>query len=191
MSAQPSTRSAEAAGDPAALPGRLTLRPAETTGAGAARPDYFLFQPENVDPARPPLVVVHGISRNAHEQAGVFSTLCDARSVVLVVPILYGEQHRDYQRLGRMGRGNRSDRLLHRFLAEAGSLTGADVSQFYLFGFSGGAQFAHRYVMAHPHRVLGAVIAAAGWYTMPTTARRFPYGLRPCRELKGLQAVFR
>ena len=30
----------------------------------------------------------------------------------------------------------------------------------HLFGFSGGAQFAHRYVMAYPHRVASAVFAS-------------------------------
>jgi pimeloyl-ACP methyl ester carboxylesterase len=65
-------------------------------------------------------------------------------------------------------------------------LTGADVAQIRLFGYSGGAQFAHRYLMAHPERVARAAFAAAGWYTFPDDAQRFPYGIRPIRSLRGV-----
>ncbi len=149
--------------------------------------DYLLYVPESAPPGAPVLVAVHGISQNAHEQAVVFSSLCDSRGAVLLVPIFTPDQHKDYQRLGRKGRGPRVDLLLHRFLAEVASLSGADVTQIHLFGFSGGAQFAHRYLMAHPHRVAGAVLAASGWYTFPDRAERYPYGIRVNRSLQGVR----
>jgi pimeloyl-ACP methyl ester carboxylesterase len=46
-----------------------------------------------------------------------------------------------------------------------------------LFGFSGGAQFAHRFAMLHPDCVAALVIASAGWYTFPVAGDPFPYGL--------------
>ena len=148
--------------------------------------DYLLYVPESAGRGAPVLVAVHGVSRNAHEQAVVFSTLCDARGAVLLVPVFTKDQHRDYQRLGRKGRGPRVDLLLHRYLSEVALLSGADVTQIRLFGFSGGAQFAHRYLMAHPHRVARAVVAASGWYTFPDRARRYPYGIRVNRSLDGV-----
>jgi pimeloyl-ACP methyl ester carboxylesterase len=151
--------------------------------------DYMVYVPESAVRGAPVLVAVHGVSRNAHEQAVVFSRLCDARGAVLLVPIFTKDQHRDYQRLGRKGRGPRVDLLLHRCLSEVASLSGADVAQIRLFGFSGGAQFAHRYLMAHPHRVARAVVAASGWYTFPDRARRFPYGIRVNRSLPGVHFV--
>ena len=148
--------------------------------------DYLLYVPASAAPGAPVLVAVHGVSRNAYEQAVVFSALCDARGAVLLVPIFTRDQHRDYQRLGRKDRGPRVDLLLHRCLSEVASLCGADVTQVRLFGFSGGAQFAHRYVMAHPHRVARAIVAASGWYTFPDRARRYPYGIRLNRSLHGV-----
>lgn len=148
--------------------------------------DYLIYVPESAKRGSPVLVSVHGVSGNAREQAGVFAKLCDAHGVVLLVPVFNQEQHKGYQRLGRRGRSNRADLLLQRFLVEVTSLCGADVAQVYLFGFSAGAQFAHRYLMAHPHRVSRAVVAAAGWYTMPTNDRPFPYGIRPNRRLAGV-----
>src|SRR5262245_31410161 len=148
--------------------------------------EYFLYVPDSATAGAPALVSVHGISRNAHEQAVVFSNLCDQRGTVLVVPVFTAEQHKDYQRLGRRRRGDRVDLLLDRFLSEAASLCGADVAQVYMFGFSAGAQFVHRYLMAHPHRVARAAVAASGWYTFPDPARRYPYGIRPGRSLPGV-----
>ena len=148
--------------------------------------EYFVYVPDTAARGARVLVSVHGISRNAHEQAVVFSTLCDERGMVLVVPVFNAGQHKDYQRLGRRRHGERTDLLLDRFLSEAATLSGADPSQVYLFGFSAGAQFAHRYLMAHPHRVARAAVVAAGWYTLPDHERKYPYGIRPGRSLPGV-----
>ena len=148
--------------------------------------EYLLYIPESAGPDSRVLVLVHGLSRNAHEQATVFTSLCEERGVVALVPIFTKELHKDYQRLGRRGRGPRADLLLHQFLTECASLSGADPTQTFLFGFSAGAQFVHRYVLAHPHRVARAAVAAAGWYTFPDHTQKFPYGTRPSRALAGV-----
>jgi hypothetical protein len=54
---------------------------------------------------------------------------------------------------------------------------------YYVFGHSAGAQFVHRLLTFVPDaRVLGAVAANAGWYTLPVSGdgaqARMPYGLR-------------
>lgn len=54
---------------------------------------------------------------------------------------------------------------------------------YYLFGHSAGAQFVHRLLTFLPDaRVLGAVAANAGWYTLPLSGKDahlgMPYGLR-------------
>lgn len=47
-----------------------------------------------------------------------------------------------------------------------------------IFGFSAGAQFAHRFMLIKPDaRVDKIVASAAGWYTVPDTAITFPYGI--------------
>jgi pimeloyl-ACP methyl ester carboxylesterase len=106
--------------------------------------------------------------------------------VVLLAPH-FAEHHSDFQRLGRQGHGPRADEILHQCLSEVGSLTGANVGEIYLFGHSAGAQFGHRYVMAHPHRVARAVVASAGWYTFPDPEQHFPYGIRHPRKLPGVR----
>ena len=146
--------------------------------------EYLVYIPKSGGTGAPLLVSVHGISRNAHAQAIMFAPYCERFGVVLVAPRFTPDQHKDYQRLGRKGRGLRSDIVLDNCLSEIALLTGADATRFSIFGYSGGAQFAHRYVMAHPHRVIKATIAAAGWYTLPDHRQRFPYGIRPTRNLR-------
>jgi poly(3-hydroxybutyrate) depolymerase len=144
---------------------------------------YLVYVPSSGASGAPLLVAVHGLGSNPRDLARTFSNLCEARGVVLLAPIFTAERHADYQRLGRVGRGIRADVALDRCVAEVSSLTGADARQFHLFGYSGGAQFAHRYVMAHPHRVAHAVVASAGWYTFPDAQVRYPYGIRRHRSL--------
>jgi poly(3-hydroxybutyrate) depolymerase len=148
--------------------------------------EYLLYIPTSGGAQAPIFVAVHGLACNPHELARVFAAHCEATGVVMLAPIFSTEQHSDYQRLGRVGRGVRADIALDRCVAEAVSLTNADAEQLHLFGYSGGAQFVHRYLLAHPHRVAAAVAASAGWYTFPDMKVRFPYGTRPQRRLPGV-----
>ncbi|MFO7541435.1 MAG: hypothetical protein R6W97_01315 [Thiobacillus sp.] len=148
--------------------------------------EYLVYVPTAGAIDAPVLVAVHGVSRGWNEQAATFVAHCESHGVVLLAPSFSGEAHGDYQRLGREGRGQRADLFLHRCLQELTSLTGADTTQFRLFGHSGGAQFAHRYLMAYPHRVARAMVAAAGWYTFPDAGLKFPYGIQSSRRLPGI-----
>lgn len=163
---------------PCSLPhGRVVLRALRSDPTQ----EYLVFIPSSGPDDARVMVTVHGTSRNVFEHVSLFAPGCEELGVMLVAPIFTSEQNKDYQRLGRRG-GCRSDFILNRCLAEAALLSGADVTQISLFGFSGGAQFAHRYVMAHPERVAKAVVVAAGWYTFPDHRQRYPYGIRPNRS---------
>jgi pimeloyl-ACP methyl ester carboxylesterase len=59
--------------------------------------------------------------------------------------------------------------------------------QIFLFGYSGGGQFVHRYVMAHPEGVRGGIVAASGWYTFPDPSVQYPYGIRADSDLPGVR----
>jgi pimeloyl-ACP methyl ester carboxylesterase len=151
-------------------PGQLVRRTLE------ADPDldYLLYVPRGCGPRLPLLVTVHGISRNAETHAGVFSRVAQKRCAVLVAPFFDGNAFTDYQRLGRRNLGARADRALARLVEHVGALTGAATGGILLFGYSGGAQFAHRYALAYPERVAAAVVASPGWYTFPDEKRMYP-----------------
>ncbi|MCK6371170.1 MAG: alpha/beta hydrolase, partial [Gammaproteobacteria bacterium] len=149
--------------------------------------EYLVYVPSTAMRNGPLCVTIHGVSRNADQHARLLAGYAEACGAVLVAPIFNVEQYPDYQRLGRRGRGKRADMALNMIVAEVAATTGAAGDKVHLFGFSGGAQFANRYFMAHPHRVAAAVLASAGWYTLPEPTRRFPHGTRMNNKLPDLR----
>lgn len=149
-----------------------------------ADPDqnYYLHVPERRGNDAPLLVSVHGLSRKAFQHARLLGPYADEYGVVVLAPHFDEDRFPDYQKLGHDGPGGRADAMLDEIVREAARLTAVDASPIYLVGFSGGAQFAHRYTMAHPERVAGAILVSAGWYTFPDPTVRYPYGLEPSRR---------
>jgi pimeloyl-ACP methyl ester carboxylesterase len=162
-----------APGEVAILPGRLDVR----TSDNAERPDYFLLRPENLDPTRPPLVCVHGISRNAEEHVQAFAALAAAQRRLLVVPLFDEVRFDGFQRLVQG-----TERAVEALWRDVEATTGVDFGAVDMFGFSAGAQFVHRYAMLNPARVRSQLLVAAGWYTFPTTQEPFPYGIKRDRK---------
>lgn len=150
---------------------------------------YHAFVPERAaQTGRASLVVaVHGISRNALEQMASFSSLAGERGHVLMAPCFDTPEDEDYQRLGRRGRGRRADLVLDHAIRRLADKTKIEFGSRFFFGYSGGGQFVHRYLMSHPDRVTAAVIAAAGWYTFPDARQAYPHGLRVGGALAGVR----
>ena len=161
-------------------------RPSSRTGHGGvgvrfeAGPEdgvpYALFVPAKVRPGSRVVVTVHGISRNATEHAAAFAPAAAHAGRIVVAPLFAEHSHTRYQMMA--GGGRRADHALLATLDDVAALTGADVSAIDLFGFSGGAQFAHRFAMLHPGRVARLGLASAGWYTFPDRREPYPYGLQ-------------
>ena len=146
-------------------------------GRRGGAPRHSLFLPARLREDRPLLVAVHGISRNAGEHARRFARHAAEYGAAVLAPRFGRRRFPDYQRLGRAGRGDRADLALLELIEEVRDGTGVGGGAIYLFGFSGGAQFAHRFSFAYPERVARMAVAAAGWYTFPDPGRAFPRGV--------------
>jgi poly(3-hydroxybutyrate) depolymerase len=146
-------------------------------GQNAGR--YQLYRPSGDTAGAPVLVLIHGISRNVDELIQAFMPLAERYGVVLVAPLFSEREMPAYQRLGyrRDIRLSEPDAVLHSILQEVALQTGAWTERVYLFGYSGGGQFVHRYAMAYPARVRAVVLGAPGWYTFPDHDTAFPRGL--------------
>lgn len=145
------------------------FRPATETDGLAC----WLAMPDRVAGDKPPLVAVHGIRRNARQQAELFAQRANALGRPVIAPVFERQEWPRYQQAVRRGRADLAMIALMDGLRKEGIW---QTLQFELFGFSGGAQFAHRFAMMHPHLVTRLTVASAGWYTFPD-ATRFPYGL--------------
>lgn len=143
---------------------------------GSPLREFYLLVPATVQPGGPLLVLVHGISRRAVEHLTRFARLAEGLGVTLIAPYFAKSQFGQYQQVIDRS-GNRADTALLDIVDAVASSTDCDGEKFHAFGFSGGAQFAHRFAMIHPDRVRSFSIAAAGWYTMPDPEVRYPYGI--------------
>jgi len=143
---------------------------------GDARLPCWIHLPSLVDPDRF-CASIHGISRNAREHFDAFAGPACRHGAVLLVPRFGERRFPRYQLAGIDGRGERADLALMSAMDALAARLGLAPRRWHLYGHSGGAQFVHRFTLAHPARVAHAVIGAAGWYTWPDAHRRFPEGL--------------
>ncbi|KEA62827.1 hypothetical protein ADIMK_3026 [Marinobacterium lacunae] len=123
-------------------------------------------------------MAVHGISRNDRSQFAAFRALADRLGVSLFVPRFDGERFPAYQRLAAKPEQVRADRALSMLLYRWQTLRRLPSLKAHMFGYSGGAQFAHRYALLYPDRVATLSVCSAGWYTLPQDDIRYPYGLK-------------
>jgi pimeloyl-ACP methyl ester carboxylesterase len=122
----------------------------------------------------PPLVVLHGISRNADELVDLFQADAERSGRKILVPHFCQKRWPDFQRPSRKAR---PDQALLALLSHLAVLDPAFDGPVDVFGHSGGAQLAHRFAMLYPHKIGRLNLAAAGWYCLPDASMAHPYGL--------------
>lgn len=148
---------------------------------------YYYYLPQRCTQQSNVFVTIHGISRNAEEHARKFAPYAEQYGVILIAPYFSENHFPDYQRLGRKGRGKRADLALQEIIKDISKLTGINLPEkIYIFGYSGGAQFAHRYMLAYPKQVAKVVLGAPGWYTFPDISQKFPKGIQASPTLPHL-----
>lgn len=142
------------------------VRIASPAGTLSAR----LIRPKNLS-GLPPLVVLHGISRNAGELVRLFRADARASGRIVAVPHFSEQRWPHFQRPSDAARPDQA------LLGLLQHLNGLQPGRIDLFGHSGGAQLAHRFAMLYPQRVGRLNLAAAGWYCLPDATMTYPYGL--------------
>lgn len=153
---------------PAAAPCVIAWRaPAGRRGLGC-----WIVQPKRPRPGATPLLAIHGINRGADEIAEAFAARAAAEGRTVIAPLFTEDDWQGYQRLVAPRRADLALMALLDDLRLSGVVGGGRVD---LFGYSGGAQCAHRFAMLHPQRVRRLSACAAGWWTFPDAAA-FPYG---------------
>lgn len=134
--------------------------------------ECWMTLPDRPSKAAPPLVAIHGIKRAARQQAALLGARAAAKGQVVVAPLFDEERWPRYQQAVKKGRADLALMKVIAALREEGIIND---DAFELCGFSGGAQFSHRFAMLHPREVSRLTTASAGWYTFPDAAP-FPYG---------------
>jgi pimeloyl-ACP methyl ester carboxylesterase len=121
-----------------------------------------------------PLLALHGIARNAGQLVDAFSREAGLQGRVVVVPCF---EPGDWPVFQRVTDRIRPDLALLSLMHTLRGLAPVFERPFDLFGYSGGAQLAHRFAMLYPERVRTLHLGAAGWYTLPDPATAYPLGV--------------
>lgn len=145
---------------------------AMTTSAGSL--GAFVSEPADASKGAAPLLLLHGISRDAEALFEAFLPAASAAGRIVIVPEFTREAWRVFQRITARTRPDIALLELLAFLRATNIIDSAPVE---LFGFSGGAQLGHRFAMLYPHMISSLHISAAGWYTLPRSDIPYPYGL--------------
>lgn len=154
----------------------------------------FYYVPARVNPSMPIVFVMHGAERNALEYRNAIIDKAEQKGFIVVVPEFSEANFPDvngYQIGNVYQNGDTpSTASLNAEPAWALSLieplfsyvkvqTQNNSAGYHMIGHSGGAQFAHRFLLfKRQTRLQKLVVSAAGWYTATDGEVNFPYGLK-------------
>lgn len=156
--------------------------------AGKTVPVWY-YVPEDAPPDAPVLFVMHGVKRDADRYRNEWMPHAQKHGFILVCPEFSeasfpgADAYNFGGTVDAKGHPQPREQWAFSFLdpifdaVKAG--TGNRSARYFLYGHSAGAQFVHRFLYCVPDaRVIKAVAANAGWWTLPDLQTKFPYGLR-------------
>lgn len=133
---------------------------------------YMMYVPtdyeENGAQEYPLVVLVHGTERGPHHYLQQNHEFAEEHDVILLAPLFPvgthgGKDLENYKLLEH--KGTRYDLILLSMVDEVRSKYRIDGDRFYLFGFSGGGHFSHRFYYLHSHHLNAVSIGAPGMVT--------------------------
>jgi poly(3-hydroxybutyrate) depolymerase len=134
---------------------------------------YCLYIPLQYDVADskeyPLLVVVHGSHRNAEAYRDRLADWAEEHQTIVLSPlfpsgIIEPGENNNYKQI--LFHDIRYDLVLLAMVAEAAAIYRIASNRFMLYGYSGGGQFAHRFLYLHPERLRAVSIGAPGSVTL-------------------------
>lgn len=117
----------------------------------------------------PLIVLVHGSSRNPHVYRDEFAEFAEKHGCFVLAPLFpmnLAAPVPDEEYKFLVGESIRYDDVLLSMIDEFSGITGTDFSEILMFGFSGGAQFAHRFFYVRPHSLSALSIGSPGFITL-------------------------
>ncbi|HEX3842809.1 MAG TPA: hypothetical protein VHV80_00495 [Steroidobacteraceae bacterium] len=160
--------------------------------AGVSRLDgrfgYLAYVPQGAPRSLQTLVVIHGSDFHHEEMCRYFAALAEETGCVVLAPLFApaGTANPDPNGFKFLRSGYAEyDRVLLDMVDQVSERFACARERFLLFGFSGGAQFAHRFLYAHPGRLHAVSIAAPGMVTLIDPGRQAWVGTQGLGALCG------
>ncbi|MEW2505333.1 PHB depolymerase family esterase [Amycolatopsis sp. NPDC047767] len=136
----------------------------------------------------PLLVLMHGTQRTAERYRNDYREFAEQNDTIVLAPLFPAgiAQPGDLHGFKRLSfEGIRYDLILLDMIAEVAARFRVDADRFYLHGFSGGGQFAHRFAYLHADRLAALSIGAPGRVTRIDPDVPWWLGTADVRELFG------
>jgi len=138
---------------------------------------YFFSRPAPDIPHRGTIVSIHGITRNSAAHAFHMARAAGPLGYCVIAPHFSKTEYSGYQLALANAAGRDASQALQLVLSDASLRFDIPTQSPILCGYSGGGQFAHRFVLTQDVEVRQLVLVAPGWFTFPDEAVPFPYGL--------------
>jgi pimeloyl-ACP methyl ester carboxylesterase len=164
----------------------MTDIPLFRTGTPGLIPDAWILNAAAKTKA-PPVVVVHGIKREVDQMADLLTEQALAAGRTVILPHFNMRHWKRYQMAACPNRADVALLSLMRALVVEGHVNDGP---FDMAGFSGGAQFSHRFAWMYPGLVGRLCLAAPGWWTFPERDVAWPRGTGAPEARGGVQAVW-
>lgn len=155
----------------------LLSRPVSVIARDAGCLDYLAYLPRSAGPGAPLLVCLHGLKRNPAEQIFQFAPLADRYGIRLLAPLFARKRYHGFQSLVPDKEGCNPEEVFDATIEDFLIRFRVRAERLFLFGFSGGGQFAHRYAMLGRRRIDRMVLVAPGWFTLPDQDLPYPFGI--------------
>jgi poly(3-hydroxybutyrate) depolymerase len=170
-------------------PGRGEFQFVDEKGDRRKEITVFTYLPQALKANEVPIVfVMHGHHRSAKGYRNDWAQHADKYGFMVLAPLFDEEQwgHGQYSYASVQNKNGSirdpskwSFSVIEHLFDAVKQATGNQNARYFLYGFSEGGQFVHRFVLLMPEaRYARAVIGTPGWYTMPRFDVAFPYGLR-------------
>lgn len=152
---------------------------------------WCCYVPDGYDPAgdrvHPLAVLVHGSLRDADILRDAFIDFAEAHQCLLLAPLFPAgiddaEDLHNYKHIAY--RGIRYDVIVLDMVEELAGRYRVAKEKVLMHGFSGGAQFAHRFFYLHPGRLRAVSVGAPGTVTLPDQ-RDWWVGVKGMEEIFG------
>ena len=132
---------------------------------------------------------MHGTGRSFVQYRDAFAPFARWNDCLVLAPLfpvgVRGDGNRHGFKYMEEG-GIRYDAVLLAMVAEVEERYGLAFPRFALFGYSGGAHFAHRFLYLHPDRLWAVSIGAPGSVTLPDASRDWWVGIRDLQARFGV-----
>ncbi len=159
---------------------------------------YFVYLPESYNTIDQPesyntIVLIHGSERSAESYRNRFKLFAEETNSVIIVPLFpvgIPESGNIEADLGNyfmaVENGIRFDEILINMINEFWDRFNLKANKIMLHGFSGGAQFAHRFFYIHPERIKCISIGSMSMITYLFDTEKWPLG---CMDIQNLYGV--